>query len=255
MSSKTSELLNLLTDARHDRAPISQLPHDLVPDSIEKAYAVQDAVAERETSYGWKVGFPRNGDERRCAPLVGQGLYTAPCVLSAAALGADSVEVEIAVVLGADLPPRAKPYTSATVEASIGSLRLAYELVGSRFVDRMSITPLTAIADCQSNAATVLGAPVKQWQAIDISRLAIGLMVDGDEIAACKGGPSKADLLEQLAWLANHAAARHRPLKEGDVIITGARIGPLPLPAKGLMKAVANGYPTLELTLTADQPF
>lgn len=252
MLSKISEVSQLLIDARQSQTHIRRLPDNLVPINVEEAYAVQDAIVDREGSYGWKVGFPKDGQERRCAPLAGSSLYSAPCQISSAKLGADSLEVEIALVLSLGLPPRTERYTASDVKSAIGAAHLAFEFVASRFEDRKAISPLTAIADCQSNGATVLAEAIPDWKSIDYSNLGIRLLADSQQIAACPGGASLADMLEQVAWLANHAIDRKRPLKRGAVIITGARIGPLPLPREGILEARADGFPTLALTLNAN---
>ena len=46
------------------------------------------------------------------------------------------------------------------------------------------------------------------------------------------------DALDFLGWLSRHAEGQGRPLKQGDVVITGARIGPLPM--TGALRACAT---------------
>lgn len=47
-----------------------------------------------------------------------------------------------------------------------------------------------------------------------------------------------AGTLDVLIWLSGHAHAQGRPLEQGNVVITGARIGPLAL--GGSRRAVAT---------------
>nr|WP_281261311.1 fumarylacetoacetate hydrolase family protein [Devosia submarina] len=93
----------------------------------------------------------------------------------------------------------------------------------------------------QSNAAVILGPAHPSRDLPDLSHQAMTMSVDGAEIGRAAAGAATQAVLRSLAWLANHASARSLPLKQGDVIITGARIGALPLNGKTVL-VEAEGF-------------
>lgn len=241
MSSTTEEAAALLFAARRDLTLLTDLPACLRPATIEEAYAIQDAGVRRLGEvHGWKVGPARNGDEPRCSPLTARPLGS-PALLPDAGPAPLELELELAVTLAAGLPPRDRAYGVEDVAAATGSLHLAFELIGSRFEDRRRVSPLTAVADQQSNAGVVIGPGLTAWRDLDLSAVGLTLAFDDEQVAAKNGDTTTPALLELVAWLANHAAARGVGLRAGQVVITGARLGPCPVPAAGL--AQGSGPP------------
>lgn len=217
----------LLVKARQSGHRIADLPEDARPTSIEQAYAIQDAtVRQISTVGGWKVSPMRPGAPPNCAPIAASLIHASPARFVYDTMSAPEVEVEVAIRLGRDLPPRGAAYEADEMRAAIGSLHPAIEMLNSRFVDRKTVSPLTALADAQSNAAVVIGAGLQDWQETELGRVAMRLRIAGSECAATEGGPDTNNALAALAWLANHVAARCGGLRAGDVVITGARLGP-----------------------------
>jgi len=133
-------------------------------------------------------------------------------------------EVEVAVRLGADLPERATPYAADDIAAAVASVHPALELIRTSFVDRSSAGEFSLLGDLQGNGAIVVGAAVTDWTALDYSTLPTALLLDRREVKQTATGAGRAQILEALAWLANHAAARGLSLKSGVIIITGSRV-------------------------------
>jgi 2-keto-4-pentenoate hydratase len=249
MSAKHAEQAALLlVGARQGGHRLADLPEDVRPATIEDAYAIQDAANRHLGPVGgWKVGPRRDGEEPRCAPISAELIKSSPATLSRSQTPAAEAEVEIAVKLGRDLPPRRHPYTADDLRAAIASVHPAIEVLSSRFLDRKAVAPLTAIADGQSNAAVILGEGRCDWAALDLGTVAMRLRLDGKEVKATQGGSATEDMLAALAWLADHAAARDGGLKKGDVVITGARLGPWPI-GGAQTEADAEGLGTVRLT-------
>ncbi|WP_449044687.1 fumarylacetoacetate hydrolase family protein [Paracoccus versutus] len=205
------------------------------PPDTAAAYAVQRAVIRALGGGAWKMALLA-GRDRHAGALPGQGtVRTGACL----PLPADAcIEVETALVLGADLPAGAGPSAAA---AAIAEVRLAFELVAPRLADRKAAQPLELMADGFGSAGIVLGDVLPGWRDGMTGPLGIELWLDGRRVAAPEAVASLAEAVDFLAWLAGHAAAQDLPLCRGDVIITGARIGPLPLDGARIARARAGG--------------
>jgi len=245
-----------LLNIRRTRNRLSELPEALRPLTIEEAYAVQDLVVAKLGGVGaWKIVHPPAGAAPRCSPI------PAPAVLrSGATIAWDSllwpeVEVEIAVTLGQDLPPRTLPYETADIVAAISSVNPAFELLGSRFLDRTAVSRTESLADLLSSAGVVVGAGVADWQSIEFATVSMSLRFDDVPAGAANGGPSTAEVLETLTWLANHATGRTGGLRAGQIVITGARVQPVTLPDHNfLMHADVPRIGSLDLRVLGSAP-
>jgi 2-keto-4-pentenoate hydratase len=154
--------------------------------------------------------------------------------------------VELALHLAQDIAAGA---TADQVVGAIGGVSLAFEILDSRFVDRKAVSPLTALADAQSNRAFVAGPGRAQWSALDCGAVPLALLADGNVVGEVAGGATSAQVAEALVWLAGHAAARGKALRKGQIIITGSRIGPVPLPPCKSLSAHGEGVGTVSLIL------
>ncbi len=203
-----------------------------VPDT-STAYMVQEAVLRGLDDPGgvWKLAL-LGGKSRETAVLPHRILHQSgmrPTLPADAA-----IEVETALVLAGD------PAESSPLEA-IAEVRLAFELLAPRFAPDAQVPPLEKMADGFSSAAIILGDPLPDWRAGLPDRLGIVLSFDGVVVTVTETSVPLNETLDFLGWLSHHARAQGRPLERGDVIITGARIGPLPLGRILSAKATAMG--------------
>jgi 2-keto-4-pentenoate hydratase len=166
---------------------------------------------------------------------------------------ADEVELEVAVTIGKSLPPIGRDYEPGEIEDAIGSLHLGFEVVGSRFENRQIVPPLLAIADNQSNEGVLLGAPLDNVAGVDLAGLALRLVIDGVEVATSGQGASLSDVVGQLTWLANHVAGRIGGLRTGDIVMTGARIGPVSIADAAMVEGTGQPFASISLTLDSSR--
>jgi 2-keto-4-pentenoate hydratase len=99
----------------------------------------------------------------------------------------------------------------------------ALEIVDSR-IDSWNIRITDTVADNASSGLFVLGHDVRRTDAIDLQGCGMALERDGELVAtgaACLGSPINATL-----WLARVMAKAGRPLRSGDVVLSGA-LGPM----------------------------
>ena len=151
-------------------------------------------------------------------------------------------EAEVACVLDRDLTDP-DPATSEVLRA-IAYVLPAIEIVDSRIQD-WKISLVDTIADNASSALYVLGTEPRATSDADL-RLCGMVLTKNDAVvatgagAACLGHP-----LNAVRWLAATMVAKGRPLRAGDVVLSGA-LGPMTAVAAGdLVRAEIAGLGTV----------
>lgn len=242
-------LAALLIAQRKQGELIDTLPDALIPADLATAYEVQtETLAAIGPVGAWKVQpYPENG-EPMASPLPRSVVFADGAVFTPHSPALLSVEAEVAVTLKKDLPEKIGGYSAETLSDAIATAHIAIEILASRFADASQLPALAGIADLQSNGAVVVGPALPFSDLPEVGELAMDLVVDGASIGKVADGPSTERTMRSLAWLASHAAARGLPLKAGDVIITGARIGALPLEGKSIA-ITAPGFPPVTATI------
>ncbi len=233
--SRFTELAYLLATLRREGRQQSGLDARLVPPDKETAYRVARMVEEELgwDGVGWKIAAMNEGLQRQLrtdAPIYGRvlSLKLSPATVEHAKQCSPIPEVEYQARLGADLPPRTKPYSTEEVAEAVISLHPGIELSECRFVHDAAFPPLTAIlADGAGSGAVVYGPAIPDWRNHDIASQEV--------VLTCNGTPRRkgtaADALEHpilpLTWLANELSRTGIGLKAGEMISTGTLTGML----------------------------
>ncbi len=215
------------------------------PDA-DSATAIQLATIDRIGGLGgWKHAL-LGGRTLACAPIPRPALLTSGARLTLAP--AMRVEVELAVVLGRRLDPRA---SRDELAASIDGIRICFEFLHSRLPATRPAGPFDAMADRFSNRNVVLGDPLADWRRCDIATLRPELTMPGcASPLPSAAGMDLDEIADFLAFLAEHAARHDRVVEAGQVIITGARIGPCAVTGPGTL-AARCGVARVACTLVA----
>jgi len=227
----------LLARVRVERERLADLPEALRPPDVAAGYRVQAALHDELVASGFG---PSAGHKIGCTTPVMQrflgidhpcagGVFSARVYREAAALRHAAfvrvgIECEIAVLLGADLPARERPYTAAEVAAAVDACAAAIEIVDDRWVDHKRVATPTLIADDFFNAACVIGAPRKFDTSLDLARLRGAMSVNGEEVGRGTGADALGHPLNALAWLANDRARRGAGLRAGEFVLTGSMV-------------------------------
>jgi 2-keto-4-pentenoate hydratase len=232
---------DLLLAARRSGRPLDALPAELIPADAESAYAVQHRVTEELGAIGgWKTAPAKDGVAFDWAPIPASGVFADNAEIALADFPRAALELEIGLVLGSDLPSRAEPYHLDEISAAIVEMRVCLELFGSRFADPAERAPLERLADAQNAAGVVVGTGPANWRDIDLAAADLSFDYAGERYTA-QGGHALLPLLAACTALANGAGALGG-LRAGQVVITGARIGPIPAlsvgPARGVIHPV-----------------
>jgi 2-keto-4-pentenoate hydratase len=241
----------LLVSARQDRTLLADLPGPQQPKSTAEAYAIQNAVARSFGPVGgWKVALSKDGGDPKAASVpsrycgVSGGIWLGPAPVR--------LEVEIALKLGADLPKRAARYERAAVRQAIASVHVAFELLETRFKDKKAVSSFAVLADSLGNGGLIMGDALPDWPSFDLAKIPMTLHVGGKAAGSATDSVSTDQILDAVTWLANHVADHMDGLRAGQVVLTGARIGPVAIPARALVEATAKGAARVSVTLDGD---
>ncbi len=210
----------LLLSARRDATQrLHSLPEAMRPRTLEQSYLVQRAIMrELGEIGGWKVGSPNPAGGLACAPLPARGVAPSPAETACHDRG---VEAEIALRMGASLPPRETPYAEAEVLAAIESAHPVIEVLDSRYTDVGAVDPLSNLADSLSHHGLIVGPAIAGWQGIDFAAESVRLLVDGQEIKRRTANPA-GPMLRLVVWLANEGAHWAGGLRAGQMVTTGS---------------------------------
>lgn len=133
------------------------------------------------------------------------------------------VEAEIAFVFERDLDVE-HPGLGHVLNA-IGYALPAIEIVDSRVRD-WKISIFDTIADNASSGLYVLGGLPKKVDAFDLALCGMSLEKAGEPVSVGCGSACLGNPLNAVVWLARTVARIGRPLRAGDVVLSGA-LGPM----------------------------
>jgi 2-keto-4-pentenoate hydratase len=202
---------------------------------IATAYRVQDAYWRRQmardntTPGGFKIGLTTKKMQEMCgidSPVAGyvpaNRIYHSGVAVEAKRHTHIGLEFEIAVKLGRDFPFRPVPYTQQELAQAVVSVAPGVELVDDRHCDYATLEALSLIADNSWNEGIVVGA----WQEPpnDLGAVEGVVTLDGQELGHGFGRDALGHPYIPLTWLANFRAGSERPLKKGDVVMTGSLV-------------------------------
>jgi 2-keto-4-pentenoate hydratase len=225
-----------LFEAHARRERFAPLPRDIPPRTADEAYAIQDAfVALRARKLGAIAGYkialtsPQMREfvgvaEPQAGMMLESTLHRSPARVRAADYVRLIVEFEIAVQIADDLPAADKPFSRERIARAVGAVMPALELADDRDADYKDLRqyPFELIADNCWNEGAVLGAPVSDWQAIDLCTVCGVARVNAKEVGQGRGGDAMGHPFDAVAWLANQLASIGRGLLRGDTVITGS---------------------------------
>jgi 2-keto-4-pentenoate hydratase len=236
------DALSELMAARGSGKPCPPVRGLLPPGDIKAAYAVQAAWVDGEVAagagvVGRKAGLTNPAVQAQLGvdqPDFGTLLSWMDCSggapIDAGRLLQPRIEAEVAFILGADLAgPEIGP---AEVAAATSAVAPALEIVDSRIAG-WDIDIVDTVADNASSGLFVLGPARVPVDMVDLPACAMTMhrartgepgsagVVSTGSGAACLGDP-----LLAVAWLATTARDLGRPLRAGEIVLSGA-LGPV----------------------------
>jgi len=241
-------LARLLAQARRGGAKVPNNAGEGL--TREGAFEVQERLAASFGPVGgFKVACPPDAP-MVIAPIYSSDIHDSPATLSIPAQEAVGVEMEYAFRLIDPLPDTTAPDFDTRLRSAVELLPVI-ELVHSRITDPVAADPLLKMADNQINGAVVLGDPLRDWRAQDVTcakallQAGSNLLLDGD--AKVPGG----DAFETLRKFALAIGTHCGGWQPGQVVITGSLNG-LPWLRPGLSIAgQIEGLGVLKVQLNA----
>ncbi|GAA0411097.1 putative hydratase/decarboxylase [Acrocarpospora corrugata] len=238
-----------LSEARATGRPCAPVRTLLPPGDVGAAYAVQSAwvaaqVAAGARVVGRKVGLTNPVVQRQLGvgqPDFGVLLDTMECPagqeIDIARTLQPKIEAEVAFVLAADLTGHT--IGPAEVAAATGWVAAALEIVDSRIAG-WDIDIVDTVADNASSGLFTLGGR-RRLDGLDLRGCAMTMRRGDDVVSTGSGAACLGDPLNAVAWLAVTARDRGRPLRAGDVVLSGA-LGPMvPVLPGDRFEAVIDG--------------
>jgi 2-keto-4-pentenoate hydratase len=226
------EAARFIDDAHRKRATYCNLPDAIAPTTVAQAYAAQDAVcglwakrlgavAGLKIATTTKVMQQLMGIDHPCGGMIfSSTIHHAPATIDKDRYVNLRVECELAVRLSRDLKKDACPHTPASVRGAIADVMAAFELIDDRHADYASSKAMSLIADNAWNGGIVVGQAMALPPDLDLNGIAGRMTRNGKAEAVGKTD----EPLAALAWLANLAIERGRPIAAGMVVITGSVI-------------------------------
>jgi 2-oxo-hept-3-ene-1,7-dioate hydratase/2-keto-4-pentenoate hydratase len=249
-----------LTAAQHDAAAASLYEAEqtgVMIDSISSTYpdaAVDDAytiaqkvvqlkVAAGRSIKGQKVGLTSKAmremtkaTEPDFATLTDDYFVYEGSTVSPTKMHRALVEVEIAFVLGRDLP--GPHVTVADVIRATEFVLPCLEIVDQRQKGGGPNPLIDTIADAASCGFVVLGGNPRRLDQLDVRRVGAVLLKNGDQEVSGTGAAVMGNPVSSVAWLANKLISFGTQLKEGQVLLSGSFVRAIPFGAGDTLTAI-----------------
>ncbi|WP_448811755.1 2-keto-4-pentenoate hydratase [Agromyces bauzanensis] len=233
LSQTVRQVADALYEAQAEARAIDPVRELLGDGDVDAAYRVQELVMARREADGFarigrKVGLTNPAvqqqlgvDKPDFGVLLADMDATGRGTIDMTKLVAPRIEAEIAFVMGKDVDAVDRDSVVVAVESAVA----AFELVDSRVRDwRISI--VDTIADNASSALYVLGdvrLPLDEFDPVDVT---MSMTEDGEVVSTGSGAACLGDPINALVWVAETAARLGRPLRSGEVVLSGA-LGPM----------------------------
>lgn len=234
MDPRVSETAQSLLDA-YTGALLPPVRTRFEAGDMRAAYAVQQQqiahwVSQGRRPVGRKIGLTSPAVQKQLGvaePDFGQlfadMVYGNAETIPMSRLQQPRVEAEIALILSRDLD--IEHATVADLIGSIGCVLPALEVVGSRIAG-WNIDIVDTIADNASSGVLVLGGPAQRLEGVDLINCTMTMTLNGKTVSSGHGRDCLGSPLNAAVWLARRSRELGRPLRQGELVMTGA-LGPM----------------------------
>jgi 2-keto-4-pentenoate hydratase len=254
-------LADRLLAAELSRTPI-ELPSVEHPTmTLGDGYEVQRAVVAKKAArgarvVGKKLAFTNRSNqalfgvhEPAYGFLLDTGVLPANTSVDGAALIQPLIECELVFVMRRSL--RGPGATVDDVVNATEGVMPALELADSRLRDWIGRAKASDIvADSCGNAGIVVGAELHSLRHVDLHDIVVVAEKNGEVIATANSSAVMGNPAAAVAWLVNKLAEAGLALEAGELVMSGAVIGALPVAPGDVLRATfGGGLGPIEVTL------
>jgi len=257
-----AELARSLSEAQSSRTPTEPLIRLSPGLSIDDAYQVQllniaEQASQRNSVRGHKIGLTAaamrrqlNVDQPDYGHLTDDMFFPGATTISIDRFISPRIEPEIAFVLKSRL--EGPGITVAQALAAVDYVVPALEIIDSRIRD-WEITLVDTIADNASSGGVILGRQHTALASFDLRLVGCNLTKNGEIVATGAGGAVLGSPINALVWLANALGERGVVLEAGQVILSGAVTGSVPIQSGDMVLATFASLGTVSTRFHSEQ--
>ena len=220
--------------------PIAELDSSYRPQNRAQGYQTQQALfdATQDSTYGWKIAATSVAGQKHIGvsgPLAGR-LLTSRRLGPGAQVALHGnlmrvMEAEFAFRMKQDVMREAHaPLSVDEVMNAVEAMHLAIEIPNSRFTQFEQVGEASLIADFACAGHVVIGAEVTApWRDLALDAHKVQVFKQGQWVADGIGANVLGDPRLALTWLANELLDHGMHLRQGDLVITGTFVVPVPV--------------------------
>lgn len=258
MSDHYESIARRLDDAARHRIPCALVGAELGQD-LGAAYAVQSAGIHLHLAGGRRIAGVKaaltapalqhllGADEPAWGTLFADQILADGEPIPATRVMAPRVEGEVAFILERDLD-RIDLSVLDLIRA-IACVAPAIEIPCRRYAETPGLADM--IADNASAGLVVLGGPLRRMEGLDLAQIRHRMTRNGVVIAEGVGRDCLGHPLNAATWVARRAAAAGRPLRAGQIIMSGSLGQPQPAQAGDHIVSQIEGLGEVHARFTA----
>jgi 2-keto-4-pentenoate hydratase len=243
-----AELAERLLVAEATRTPIDVLSLANPEITAANGYQIQQAIVAKKIARGDKVIGKKIGLTSRAnqdvfgihEPVYGQllasGVHFENTPVATSALIQPIIECEITFVLRRRLegPGITLPQVLCATEGIMPSLEIGDSRMRA-WIGRAKVADI--LADSCGNAGIMVGGALHAVRHFDLRYTGMVVEKNGEILATAATGAVMGNPAQAVAWLANKLAEFGLALEEGELILSGALTGAIPMAAGDVLKA------------------
>lgn len=225
------EIVNAIVEARASVKEFA-LPSSKLPDlTVDKAYALQKALAKAilakgDTIGGFKAGLTSEAGQKKfgvnaalLGPLFKSGEMGPDAVVDRKDFVRLFIENEVGYVVGQKISAPVKDVES--LQKMIKEVFPAVELPDLRFADMKNLKGEDIIVDAVACSKYIIGPRIPADK-VDVSKVEVALTCDGAVVNQGKAADTLGDQWKALLWLVNGTVEQGWTIEPGQILITGA---------------------------------
>ena len=235
---------------------------DMMLDTIDNGYAAMENLVDlwqgRGPVGGYKIALTSKPIQELCGvdqPCGGfvfkETIHPSPASLSLSDYNGLALEFELALRFSRDVPSNDGPFDENSIGDYVGACYPAFELIDDRRADYGKLDAISMLSDNIWCGGVVLGPEITDWQDFDLSSNPVHLTYNSERIQEGNTGAAMGSPMISLAWLANLAASRGWPMREGMIVISGSTFATIPPKPGDHVVYTIEGMGDVEVRLTA----